>query len=173
MAIPAKDKGYSWVILAASTALSILVSSYYSTFGIYYVEFLEYFEADKTELSWIGACQMVMVGVAGAYLPYNNFPSLSTSQTDPTALVCCNHCHSLTNKMPPSLSLCLFLPGFCSGPIIKAYGCRILITLGSAFLAVGYIPSAFTHNYYVLYFTLGILTGKCDNCSRDEVGQLR
>ena len=65
MAIPLKDKGYSWVILAASTLLSILMSSCSSTFGIYYVEFLEYFQVNKTELSWIGACQMFMTGVAG------------------------------------------------------------------------------------------------------------
>ena len=69
MEIPAKDKGYSWVILVAATALSILVSSCYNTFGIYYVEFLEYFQVDKTGLSWIGAFQMFMNGVAGVNFP--------------------------------------------------------------------------------------------------------
>ena len=71
MAIPVKDKGYSWVILTASTLLNMLMASSYSTNGIYYVEFIQYFQVDKTELSWIGACQLFFTGVAGAYLLYS------------------------------------------------------------------------------------------------------
>lgn len=49
------DGGYGWVILASSFFINFLVDGVCFSFGIFFVEFLDYFGASRAKTSWIGS----------------------------------------------------------------------------------------------------------------------
>ena len=59
------DQGYAWVVMTACFALQMLISSSFATFGILLVEYIEYFQQDKTVTSWIGAILLAAMGMMG------------------------------------------------------------------------------------------------------------
>ena len=69
------DGGYSWVVLAASFMMSVHYSFSLSHFGIFLVEYIEYFNVKKSTLIWIGALLLFVGFALGMYnicLPLRN-----------------------------------------------------------------------------------------------------
>ena len=55
------DGGWGWVVVLASFLTFVVVDGISYSFGILYVELLDYFNATKSETSWIGS---LVVGLA-------------------------------------------------------------------------------------------------------------
>ena len=51
----APDGGWGWVILFASFVSSVIVDGVCFSFGIFLLEFLDYFGASKSRTAWIGS----------------------------------------------------------------------------------------------------------------------
>ena len=51
----APDGGWGWVILFASFMSSVIVDGVCFAFGIFYLEFLDYFGESKSKTAWIGS----------------------------------------------------------------------------------------------------------------------
>lgn len=49
------DGGYGWVICAASFMASLILDGVCFSFGIFYIEFLDYFQSSKAKTSWVGS----------------------------------------------------------------------------------------------------------------------
>ena len=58
----ALDGGYGWVIVLASFVNHIIVDGICYTFGVFYVEFLDYFGESKGKTSFVGSM------LSGVYL---------------------------------------------------------------------------------------------------------
>ena len=54
LAIP-PDGGYGWVIMIASFFTNVIVDGVCFSFGIFYLEFLEYFGESEAKTSWVGS----------------------------------------------------------------------------------------------------------------------
>ncbi len=49
------DGGWGWVIMFASFICNVIVDGVCFSFGIFYLEFLEYFGESKSKTSWVGS----------------------------------------------------------------------------------------------------------------------
>ena len=49
------DGGWGWVIMFASFIVNVLVDGVCFTFGLFYIEFLDYFRESKGKTSWAGS----------------------------------------------------------------------------------------------------------------------
>ncbi|ELT97508.1 hypothetical protein CAPTEDRAFT_171008 [Capitella teleta] len=49
------DGGYGWVICAASFLASVILDGVCFSFGIFYIEFLDYYGSSKAKTSWVGS----------------------------------------------------------------------------------------------------------------------
>ena len=56
------DGGWGWMVVAASLVCNIIVDGVCFSFGIFYVEFLDYFGESKAKTAWVGSL------VPGMYL---------------------------------------------------------------------------------------------------------
>ena len=56
------DGGWGWIVVMASLLCNIIVDGVCFSFGIFYVEFLIYFEESKAKTAWVGSL------VPGMYL---------------------------------------------------------------------------------------------------------
>ncbi|WAR27312.1 MOT14-like protein [Mya arenaria] len=61
--------------------------------------------------------------------------------------------------IPSLMSGTLYLVGPLVSALITRYGCRTVTALGAVIGALGFITSVFANSLYLLYFTLGVLTG--------------
>lgn len=60
------DKGYAWVVMAATCLLQILYSCLLTSFGIFLVDITETTEFSTGKVAWIGALGATFCGVSGA-----------------------------------------------------------------------------------------------------------
>lgn len=60
------DGGWGWMVVVASLVCNIIVDGVCFSFGIFYVEFLEYFGESKAKTAWVGSL------VPGMYLGVGN-----------------------------------------------------------------------------------------------------
>ena len=51
----APDGGYSWIVLIASFITNVIVDGVCFAFGIFYLEFLDYFQESRGKTAWIGS----------------------------------------------------------------------------------------------------------------------
>lgn len=49
------DGGYGWVVALVALLLNSLLTLGLATFSILFVDFVDYFQASKTQVSWVGA----------------------------------------------------------------------------------------------------------------------
>lgn len=61
----APDGGYGWVVMIASFFASVIVDGVCFAFGIFYLEFLETFQEDRSKTAWIGSVLNGMYMVTG------------------------------------------------------------------------------------------------------------
>ena len=54
------DGGWGWVIVFSSFMIHVIADGVAYSFGIFYIEFLDYFRAGKGETGWIGS---LLVGI--------------------------------------------------------------------------------------------------------------
>lgn len=73
------DKGYAWVIALSGTLLMFFQASFFSIFGVIFVELVEYFKETKATIAWVGGCQQLVFGLSG------KMPSLISLSG------CCSH----------------------------------------------------------------------------------
>ena len=59
------DGGWGWVVVAASFMVNLIADGITFSFGVIYVEFLEYFGEGKSKTSWIGSLFMAMPLLSG------------------------------------------------------------------------------------------------------------
>ena len=57
--------GWGWVVVLASFTLQALTIGITYTFGIMYVELLEYFQASRSATAWIGSIQPCLLYFTG------------------------------------------------------------------------------------------------------------
>ena len=62
------DKGYSWLVLIACFFINVFVAGGFGTFGVFMVEFTEYFDCSKTKVAWLGSAQIATSGFSGKKL---------------------------------------------------------------------------------------------------------
>ena len=51
----ASDGGYRWLVLVAAFTCSLLLDGIAFTFGLFYIEFIDYFQESKSKTAWIGS----------------------------------------------------------------------------------------------------------------------
>ena len=49
------DGGWGWIIVLASFIIHVIILGIVYSFGIFYVEFLHYFNGGKGETAWVGS----------------------------------------------------------------------------------------------------------------------
>lgn len=59
------DGGWGWVVVAASFMVNLIADGITFTFGVIYVEFLNYFGEGKSKTAWIGSLFMAMPLLSG------------------------------------------------------------------------------------------------------------
>ncbi|XP_015511773.1 uncharacterized protein LOC107218419 [Neodiprion lecontei] len=59
------DGGWGWVVVAASFVVNLIADGITFSFGVIYVEFLNYFEEGKSKTAWIGSLFMAMPLLSG------------------------------------------------------------------------------------------------------------
>ena len=52
---PNIDGGYAWVIVTASFLMSVIVDGVCYSFGIFLIEFLQYYGGSKAKVAWVGS----------------------------------------------------------------------------------------------------------------------
>ena len=62
------DGGYGWVIVLLSIVLFMLESSSYSVYGVILLDVVEHFQVNRTTVTWIGAINMMVIGIGGKCL---------------------------------------------------------------------------------------------------------
>ena len=62
------DGGYGWVIMLASFVCNFIVDGVCFSFGIFYLEFLDYFKESKSKTSWVGSVLNGMYLSMGKYM---------------------------------------------------------------------------------------------------------
>ena len=60
-----KDNGYSWVVLFCSVFLTGLQSSIYNSYGIFFLEYVDYFQSSKTQTAVVASLYVTAVGLSG------------------------------------------------------------------------------------------------------------
>ena len=65
MALDTLDRGYAWVVMGACFVLQMLISFSFASFGFFLVEYVEYFNENKTVASGIGAMLLATMGMMG------------------------------------------------------------------------------------------------------------
>ncbi|XP_045199403.2 monocarboxylate transporter 12-like [Mercenaria mercenaria] len=53
--IPPPDGGWGWMVVLASFLIHVIADGIVYSFGIFYMEFLEYFKGGKGETAWVGS----------------------------------------------------------------------------------------------------------------------
>ena len=70
------DGGYGWVIVAASFLCNVIVDGVCYSFGVFFVEFLDYFKESRAKTAWVGSVlpgTYQIIGKAGhTLLPRTN-----------------------------------------------------------------------------------------------------
>lgn len=61
----APDGGWGWVVVAASFMVNLIADGITFSFGVLFVEFLEYFGESKSKTAWIGSLFMAMPLLSG------------------------------------------------------------------------------------------------------------
>ena len=56
-----KDGGYAWVILLSAFLSAVIYSANFSSLGIHFVEFIDYFQVDKWRITILGS--LLMTGI--------------------------------------------------------------------------------------------------------------
>ena len=59
------DRGYAWVVAVCGTFLMALQASFFSVYGVIFIELVEYYGTTKSVVSWIGAIQQLVFGLSG------------------------------------------------------------------------------------------------------------
>ena len=134
------DGGWGWMVVAASLVCNIIVDGVCFSFGIFYVEFLDYFGESKAKTAWVGSL------VPGMYLGVGKHP-LTCSFACMTSLMTHTHAHVLS-----------------AGPIVSAlankFGCRSVTIVGSVCASISFFLSTFSPNINYLILTYGIMGGE-------------
>ena len=53
--VRAPEGGYGWIILLASFLCNVIVDGTCFAFGIYYMEFLDFYHGNKGKTAWVGS----------------------------------------------------------------------------------------------------------------------
>lgn len=53
--IPPPDGGWGWMVVLASFIIHVIADGIVYSFGIFYMEFLEYYKSGKGETAWVGS----------------------------------------------------------------------------------------------------------------------
>ena len=53
--VPPPDGGWGWAVVMSSFLIHIIADGIVYSFGIFYMEFLEYFKGGKGETAWVGS----------------------------------------------------------------------------------------------------------------------
>ena len=61
----APDGGYGWVVMIASFFSSVIVDGVCFAFGIFYLEYLDTFQEDRSKTAWIGSVLNGMYMITG------------------------------------------------------------------------------------------------------------
>ena len=64
------DGGFGWVIVAASFLCNLIVDGIAYTFGIFFGDFVRYYDAPKGKVAWVGSL------LSGFYLSVGKFCSV-------------------------------------------------------------------------------------------------
>ena len=64
------DGGYGWVIVFASLVTNIIVDGVCYSFGVFYLEFLDYFKEGASKTAWVGSL------LPGMYLGMGEYKSV-------------------------------------------------------------------------------------------------
>ena len=69
----APDGGYGWIVVAASFVATTVVGGSVAAFSILYIEWTEYFAADKGVTGWIGSLNAASGNLLGKKLSFCNY----------------------------------------------------------------------------------------------------
>lgn len=129
------DGGWGWVVVFASFMVNLIADGITFSFGVIYVEFLNYFGEGKTEAKTNISHEKTLT-----------FISLDTGKAK-TAWI-----GSVFMAMP-------LLSGPVASFLTDRYGCRRVTIAGSILASLGFFISAFIETMEMLFLTFGILAG--------------
>lgn len=49
------DGGWGWMVVLGSFALHVIADGIVYSFGVFYIDFLDYFKGGKGETAWVGS----------------------------------------------------------------------------------------------------------------------
>jgi hypothetical protein len=62
-----QDRGYAWVIVAATFCLNFIQAGVRFSYGLFFVEFLKEFNKGKGETAWVGSITQCAFNLQGKY----------------------------------------------------------------------------------------------------------
>ena len=65
------DGGWGWVVCMSSFMCNVLVDGFMFSFGVFFVDLLDYFKESKGKTAWAGSILMGMSMFTGEYLEGN------------------------------------------------------------------------------------------------------
>lgn len=150
------DGGSSWVLVVALFVSTSLVFGLMRSLGIFFVEFVQYFDESAQAISWISS-----IGLAS-----QQFFSESPDVFEYECRVCCNSCSS---QLLPAVtacggeSVCIILCICSAGPLgaalCNAYDTRLVVMAGGCLSGLGLILASQATCLVHLYLTMGVISG--------------
>lgn len=109
----ALDGGYGWVIVFASFIINVIVDGVCFSFGVFYIEFLDYYGESKSKTSWVGSV------LNGMYLSMGPIVSaLATKYGCRNVAIAGSilaSCSFIASTFSPNVSTLIFLYGGLGG----------------------------------------------------------
>ena len=70
------DKGWAWIVLLAAFMCNVIFDGIIFSFGILYIELLDFFKDSGGMTSWIGSVISGVYACVGRYSPFNPLPTV-------------------------------------------------------------------------------------------------
>lgn len=140
------DGGWGWVLVGALFVCNSLVFGLMRSSGIFFVEFVQYFDESAQSISWISS-----IGVATQQ--FISKWRLLWAQIDWMEAAVCE---------PPSWTspFCVCFAGPLGSALSNAYETRVVVMTGGCLAGLGLICASQATSLVHLYLTMGVISGE-------------
>lgn len=148
----APDGGWGWVVVGSLFVTSALVFGIIRSLGVFFVEFVQYFDESAQAVSWITSIGLAIQQLMSKFICTNSFMTYvfidQHNMVKPHCVLAHVNC------------VCLH-----TGPIAAAacnvYGARPVVMMGGFLSGLGFILGSQATSLLHLYMTMGFISGRC------------